>query len=348
MPERVSHRGEARPQVASTWQDDGLDPKLTSVIVPARNEQNHIGAALDSILGQTEKDIEVLVIDGDSDDDTVRIVEERASRDPRIKLLHNPGRAIPNALNVALRTARGIWFVRVDAHSTIPNDYVEKAVAQLRSGKWGGVGGRKDAVAESPQGKAIAVALGSPFGVGNSLYHYGKVAQTVDHIPFGAYPTKLLRELGGWNEDLFTNEDYELDYRIRLRGHELLFDPVLAIDWRCKESLGELFWQYRRYGRGKAVVGRLHPESLAARHLAAPALIASWAAALLVRKRKPFLSTAIVAPYAIALGVATKKASQSSNDIDPLKLAASFMTMHAAWGLGFLEQLLRDSAKIRR
>ena len=121
----------------------------------------------------------------------------------------------------------------------------------MRSQSWGGGGGRKDAVGSTSEGRAIAAALGSRFGVGNSTYHYGVAPQTVDHIPFGAYPRAVIEEVGGWDESLLANEDYEFDHRIREAGYELLFDPQMVIAWECRQSIPAVFRQYRRYGGAK-------------------------------------------------------------------------------------------------
>jgi succinoglycan biosynthesis protein ExoA len=316
---------------------------LVTVVIPARNEEGHIGATLDSISGQTESDLQIIVVDNASSDATPQIVRDRATRDKRIELLSNPDVSIPKSLNLALAAAKGRWFVRVDAHSTIPDDYVGKAKRHLEEGGWAGVGGRKDAVGVTPAGKAIAVALSSPFGVGNSVYHYGTKTQIVDHIPFGSYRTELLREIGGWNEDLVANEDYELDYRLRKAGHELLFDPSISISWQCRQSIGELWHQYIRYGRGKADVAELHPESLALRHLAAPALVANWLVALSLRKRRPRWLLWAFGPYLVGLAVATKKSEDAlAADADRSALPAAFVAMHVGWGLGFWQQVIKN------
>ncbi|MDQ3982234.1 MAG: glycosyltransferase, partial [Actinomycetota bacterium] len=271
---------------------------LVSVLVPARDEERWIGRCLDSVLAQTHRDLEVLVADGLSSDATAAIAGEHARQDPRVRLLTNPRRTTASSLNLCLAEAAGDVVVRVDAHSEIPPDYVALALERLGEGRWGGVGGRKDGVGFGAGGRAIAAALGSPFGVGNSVYHYGTARQTVDHVPFGVYPTEVLRSLGGWNEDVASNEDYELDYRLRVAGYELLFDPALRIRWVSKQTLRDLFAQYRRYGRGKSQVARLHPSSIAPRHLAAPALVAMLAAAAALSPRRRRAAAALVAPYA--------------------------------------------------
>ena len=325
-----------------------IEPDLISVVIPARNEQDHIGATLDAVCAQTKTNLQIIVIDNASTDRTAEIVHARAADDDRIELLTNPEVSIPKSLNLALQHARGRWFVRVDAHSTVPRDYVEKATRRLEEGRWGGVGGRKDAVGITAAGRAIATAMASPFGVGNSVYHYGTRVQTIDHVPFGSYDTALLRELGGWDENLVANEDYELDYRLRRAGHELLFDPDISISWQCRQSIPDLWRQYRRYGRGKADVARLHPESLGLRHLAAPALVAAWSFALLPGKRRRRRLASAVAPYVTALAFATARAMPTLDArASRGALPAAFAAMHIGWGVGFWEQIIRNALDAR-
>jgi glycosyltransferase involved in cell wall biosynthesis len=276
-----------------------------------------------------------VVVDGASDDRTRDVVAAYAEDDPRVEIVLNDRANIPSSLNLGLDAAKGTWLVRVDAHSEIPVGYVEHAVMRLREGDWGGVGGRKSGRGESPQGRAIAAALGSRFGVGNSLYHYGTEEQETDHVPFGSYPVDVLRGLGGWNETLLANEDYEFDLRLREAGYRLLFDPELSIDWKSRQTLTALFSQYHRYGRSKFPVARLHPRSLRARHLVPPALVLYLAAAGVVGLRHPARGAALAAPYAGGLMAASVIAGRQLRGSERALLGLAFGSMHIGWGLGF-------------
>jgi len=332
---------QALPLRSSDAEPTPLVPGLVTVAIPARNEERSIGALLDRIRAQTHQNLQIVVVDGRSDDATRRIVAAAAAVDPRVELLDNPERVIPAAMNLALEHARGEWFVRVDAHCSVEPDYVERVVAHLGTGRWGGVGGRKDGRGTSPQGRAIAATMGSPFAQGNSVYHYGTTSQTVDHIPFGAYPTALVRSLGGWNPDQLVNEDYEFDYRVRQAGHELLFDPDIRIDWECRQSVRALFRQYRRYGSGKVQTLARHPESVGLRHLAAPVLVGGLAAAvpLLAGRRTRWLGAAALGSYAALIAVGTVRTAPELEDpTDAVWLPAAFVALHLGWGLGFWEE----------
>jgi succinoglycan biosynthesis protein ExoA len=313
--------------------DDAAD--LVSVVVPARNEEHAIGASLAALRRQDYPALQLIVVDGDSTDGTVAVIRRHMAEDPRIELLSNPRQVIPAALNIALAAARGRWLVRMDAHSTVDESYVSTAVARLREGCWGGVGGRKDGVGTTPAGRAVAAALGSRFGVGGSVYHYGTEEQVVDHIPFGAYPTDLVRRLGGWDERLVANEDFEFDYRVRRSGAVLLFDPRLRISWKSRETVRSLYRQYRRYGAGKVDVVRLHPDSVRLRHLVPPVLLPYLAAAAVAGARRPWLGAALLSPYAAGLAVASIHAARTLDDpAARAYLPSAFLAMHLGWGVG--------------
>jgi len=318
------------------------EDELVTVVMPARNEEQAIGAALDSVLGQSYRHLQFVVVDGGSSDRTRAVIEERQEQDPRIEILTNPLPSIPVSLNMGLATARGRWLVRVDAHSTVPSTYVADLVARLREGTWAGVGGIKPGVGVTPAGRAIAAAMSSRFGVGNSQYHYATTKVEVDHLPFGAYPVDLLREVGGWDESLVANEDYELDYRLRQRGGRLLLDPQVVIAWHCRQSVPDLYRQYVRYGKGKADVALLHPTSLSARHVVAPGLVAWLGLALFRLRGHPVQAALMVSPYVAGVAVATWQTRRAlEDDAEWVYLPGAFAAMHVGWGYGFWAGLVR-------
>lgn len=317
----------------------GQPPEVT-VVIPARNEVATIEECLDSVLGQSGVRLEVIVVNNGSTDGTTEKLHTRAATDPRLRVLSHEQPSIPASLNRAVAVAQGQWFVRVDAHSTIPPGYIAHAVRRLAEGAWAGVGGRKTAVGRSPSGQAIATVLNSRLAVGGSTYHYGTIEQTTDHIPFGCYRTSDVRELGGWDVEVPDNEDFEFDQRLRRRG-ELLFDPRLEISWHCRETVRQLFRQYRRYGRGKARVALRHPGSMRIRHLAPPALVLWLSAAAVLSIVRPRVAAAAVAPYLVAVaGASTAIARNAPPGTDRSAVPAALVAMQVGWGLGFWQGAL--------
>lgn len=324
---------------------DELAPVEVTIVVPTLDERASVGACLRSVQAQTEQRLQILVVDGGSCDGTIECVKEIAADDPRVELLHNPMQTVPYALNLALAAARAKWLVRVDAHATIPPGYVENAVQLLQAGAWGGVGGVKRAIGRTPAGRAVAAAMSSRFGVGGSTYHYGRARREVEHVPFGAYPVSLARELGGWGERFTVNQDFEFDHRLRMNGHRILFDPTLTIDWECRQTIRDLYRQYRRYGRGKVTVALTHPRSVKARHLGPPVLVLGMATSLVLAAlsrpvRAP--ATSFIGLYGATLVLASARTAWSLGDWrSRAYVPHAFLAMHFGWGIGFLEGLSR-------
>lgn len=329
-----------RPHLVDIAHDQEAD--LVTVVIPARNEEDFIEACVRSICSQTYRALQIIVVDGASEDRTREIVRALAEDDPRIELLENPESIIPVSLNIAVADARGRWLVRVDAHSTVPPSYVAQCVVHLASDKWGGVGGRKDGIGITPQGRAIAVAMGSKFGVGNSTYHHGTDVRVVEHIPFGAYPVDVIRKVSGWDEELRVNQDFEFDHRVREAGYELLFDPALRIDWHCRQSLGDLWRQYERYGEGKTRIFRLHPKSIKPRQVAPALLVPALSMAAVLLLMKPKASAAIAGPYGAFLLIGTVRERGKLQDVrEKALLPGAFAAMH----VGFSKGLWRGAFK---
>lgn len=335
---QTEHSADVRTENRSETVDSG---ELVTVVIPAYNEEPYIGPCVESILEQTYRPMEVIVVDGGSQDATADVVRRIRRSNPSVKLLVNEQRLIPISLNRAMGEAGGRWLVRVDAHAKIPVDYVANAVRLLKSGDWGGVGGRKDCSGVSRWGDAIAAAMSSPFGVGNSYYHYGTEPREVDHVPFGAYPLDVVRELGGWDPNLAVNQDFEFDHRVRQSGRRILFDPSLRVEWQSRQTLADLFRQYRRYGRGKFTVMRKHPLSTKPRQLAGPALVVALVAAtvaLVVGWWIP-AATLAVAYGSFLLAGAAQQTMKSGASL--WRTAAAFAAMHIGHGLGFFNGLFR-------
>src|SRR6266576_6173949 len=119
---------------------------FVSIVVPCRNEAEYIRPLLDSILAnEYPRDrLEVLVVDGMSDDGTRAVIAAYASRHPVIQLLDNPKRITPHALNLGITRAQGAIIMRMDAHAHYPPNYVadlvdwlERTGADYVGGAWG-------------------------------------------------------------------------------------------------------------------------------------------------------------------------------------------------------------------
>jgi len=315
--------------------------------MPVRNERATISAALDSALAQVvQAEFEVVVADGQSDDGTRELIEKRAVTDRRLRVVDNPACKTPQGLNAALAAARGRYWVRLDGHSLAPPDYVERLVRHIRDGRCDAAGGVVRGLGSSAFGRAVAVAHDSRFGIGNARHHYATEVSFIDHVSHGAYRVDLSRAIGGFDEDLVRNQDYDFDFRYREAGGRIIVDPEATFERRVRETPRALARQFHEYGYWKAIVIRRHPRSFHLRWLAPPALVATLATGALFRRspvgRRLASVTATVYGSFVAVG-AVSLGRRVGMRLVP-HAALGLATMHLAWGSGFL----RGAARIRR
>jgi succinoglycan biosynthesis protein ExoA len=308
-----------------------------SIVIPVRNEADTIEATLNSCVQQTyDGSLEVIVADAMSVDGT-RDMVEHFGIEHAVRLVDNPDRTTPAGLNRAIEASGADVIVRCDAHSVLPDGYVTDAVRTFARTGAGNVGGIQRAVGTTPLQRGIAAAMTNPLGVGDAKFHRGGASGAVDTVYLGVYPRKVLEEVGGFDESLLRNQDYELNVRIRHAGYTVWFDPQLVVDYQPRASLSALWRQYNDYGQGKRRVIMKHPSSIKPRQAAPPILVIGLAASVVslatpVRRG----GTAVLVGYATALGVAGVYEAAKRRDSAALFAAPAIGVMHIAWGLGFL------------
>ncbi len=313
---------------------------FVSIIVPVRNERRYIDRCLTCIYAQDYPgEMEVIVVDGMSDDGTREILADWGSRHLNLRILDNPGRIVPTAMNIGIRAARGDLVVRVDARCFIASDYVRQCVAYLCETGAQNVGGRQQAIGGSHIARAIALATCSPFGIGNSKFHYSTREQFVDTVYLGAYPKRVLELIGMYDESLVRNQDYELNYRLRKMGGRIFFTPAIRSVYQGRTSWAGLARQYFQYGFWKFKVLTRHPASLQPRQLVPPLFVACVALSAMGGAFLPalrWLLAAIVLSYAllsvaVSLGIAARHGWRYL-----FLLPVTFAILHVCWGTGFL------------
>ncbi|MGH9880369.1 MAG: glycosyltransferase family 2 protein, partial [Pyrinomonadaceae bacterium] len=249
--------------------------ETVSVVVPCYNEERFIGKALEELAGQYEGDhYEIIVVDGLSEDRTRDVIDEfkRRRREVSIKLIDNPARNIPTALNLGVSAASGTIIARMDAHAVPSPGYIRRCVEVLRQGNVGVVG--MPCLVRPGAGtvtaRAIANAVSHPFGIGDAKYRLGEggpLQEPVDTVAFACFKKSLWTELGGFNETLLTNEDYDFNYRVRRAGQQVILDRSGHCDYFARTTFKALAAQYLRYGGWKAEMVRLQPRSIKLRHM---------------------------------------------------------------------------------
>ncbi|HVM18726.1 MAG TPA: glycosyltransferase family 2 protein [Egibacteraceae bacterium] len=307
-----------------------------AVVIPLRDSARDLGRCLEAVLSQDYPGtIEVVCAVGPSRDDTAAIAGAWAGRDDRVTVVANPAGTTPAALNVAIGASTAPVVARVDGHAVLPPGYLRRAVETLQATGADNVGGVQDAQGETPFEVAVAAAMTSRFGVGNAAFHYGGEPGPTDTVYLGVFRRSALQRVGGFDETLIRNQDYELNWRIRDTGGVVWFDPQLRVRYRPRSDLRGLASQYFQYGQWKREVLRRHPRSVRLRQLAPPAAVVANTAGFVlgVGHRRWWLA----AP-ALYAGAATAAAALAGRGDRPtaVRLPLVFAVMHHAWGAGFL------------
>ena len=314
---------------------ENLHPSV-SIIMPVRNAQKTLDRTLETVLNQSYTNIvEIILAIGPSDDETSVVGNELGKLDPRIQIVENKAGGTACGLNLAAKMATGEYLVRVDSHCLLPYDYVNIAVKKIKETGAGNVGGVQMATGESGFQSAVAAAMTSKFGVGNSKFHYGGVEGPVDTVYLGVFDASLFKELGGFDEKLIRNQDYELNIRIREAGRSVWFTPEMVVKYFPRSNISQLFWQFFQYGSWKRKVIFKHPKSIKLRQLAPPSLVAMIVASVILFVLSsawyliPLITYLLVS---FAFSILQKNLSFHLR----VTLILIFITMHVAWGLGFL------------
>jgi len=332
-----------------------LSRPTVSVIIPCYNEERFIGKTLNNLATQYPCEAyEIIIVDGDSEDDTREVINDfqRAHPELFIKLVRNPQRSIPKALNLGIGAASGEVIARMDAHAVPSAGYIRQCVSVLIDGDAEVVGMPclVQPGSDSAMAHAIALAVSHPFGIGDARYRLGAgraLQEAVDTVAFACFRKSLWSRLGGYDETLLTNEDYDFNYRARLRGDRVVLNRSEHCDYFARDTLSKLIAQYRRYGGWKARMIKQHPRSVRVRHAIAPMFVASivvlaalgmWSSVAWL-----LLAAALGFYFIAAAGFAFQAARKSNAGVGVMSLMPFvFFAIHLSWGGSFLLGLIRQ------
>ena len=329
---------------------------LVSLVVICRNESKWTERCLDSVVKNDypADRVEILIVDGNSDDGTQEILRMYASRCSRIRVLENEGRFIPVGLNIGIRAARGEIIMKVDAHSEYPANYISECVYHLNRSGAANVGGCVAAVPGSDTlfAKAAAKVLFSGFGVGNSRFRVGAGQPGwADTAYSGCYWKKSLLEVGLYDEVVRRSEDIDLNGRLRAMGGRTLLVPSIIVKYHvratftqfCRHALSNGYWvTFPALAKGTRFSGRhLAPFALVTSQLALAALCYSHPAARIGMATIAATYTAC----ALTASVLVWRARPSPAVV--LTTAFAYATNHVLYGLGSLAGLVVGAGHLR-
>ena len=324
-----------------------------TVIIPMRNEEKYIVRCLQSIVDQDyPRDLmEVLVVDGMSEDSSREIVAGLARRYPFVKLLNNNRQVTASGMNVGINESKGQIIIRVDAHCSIKLDYIHCCVNTLQQTAAENVGGLMRPVGTTFLEKAIALAMSCPFGVGGGKFHYCEKEMFVDTVYLGAYRREVFDKIGLYDEEAHYGEDDELNYRLIKSGGKIFLSPKIMSEYYPRSSLISLWRQYYNYGWGKVRTIKKHGSLVSWRHLVPAAFLCFLIGSLILFTVNPvfwLLSVGMLGSYVfLATLFSVRICVKQGWEYFPV-LPIVFATLHFSYGIGFLKGITQFFLRLHR
>lgn len=318
--------------------------------MPVLNEAEYLERAVERILLQDyPAEVEIVLALGPSTDGTNEIADQLAQSDPRVRLVANPDRDIPIALNLAIAHTSHPIIVRVDAHSDLSDQYTLHAVRSLIAQNASNVGGVMSAAGDGPVQEAIARGYNSPYGLGGGAYHGDGEPAAAESAYLGVFRRDAVLEVGGYDPAIRRGEDWELNLRLRQAGHLIWFDPSLKVTYWPRSSWIALIKQFFATGVWRAVITRKYPSHTPFRFFVPGTLVLTLIAVLAVAVLQ-LVSVAgaewslvylIPAMYLIGIIFAVSRMPGLTGFLSVVRSAMALILMHVSWGAGFLVGTVR-------
>ncbi|HEY5286994.1 MAG TPA: glycosyltransferase [Solirubrobacteraceae bacterium] len=319
-----------------------------SVIVPVRNEASVLRETAASMLAQSfDGELELLFVDGCSEDGSLEILAELAEQDSRVRVLENPKQIEPAALNIGVGGARGTYVALLNAHCWFPQDYLARGVERLKRGDVSWVTGPAIPRGRDRFSRGVALALVSPLGAGGSKKWASADAPAAPEVELdtglfaGVVRRDTLRSLGPFQEGWLVNHDSEMAARVIGSKGRIVMLSAMGAYYHPRNTPAGLWRQYWRFGRYRVKTAQLHPLALRPFHLLSAGLAASPIVAVAAPRPLRRFARATLATYALTLAAASTVTVRGEQERDPGTLATVFAVMHLGWGAGFLSGCLR-------
>lgn len=316
-----------------------------SIIIPTRNEEAFIINTLDSIMAQDYPLdlLEIVIADGESDDKTKELIERYILDHSNVKLINNPERVVPYALNYALTIAKGDVIIRLDAHSKYPSNYVSRLVGELERLGADNVGGvwKTTPANDGVVATGIALATSHPLGIGNADYRLeNEEVKSVDTVPFGCFPRSVFERIGAFDTDLIRNQDDEFNGRIIKNGGKIYLIPDVEIVYYARGTVTKMIKMFYQYGLFKPLVNIKLGDPATVRQFVPPLFVLFLLSIVLL----PFLPILFTQLWLGLLGfyvlltflVSLKIAIQNKRFTLIFILPIIFPLIHLSYGWGYL------------
>ena len=319
-----------------------------AIVIPTLNEERFISRCLNSIIKQTyefEK-MDVMIIDGGSNDKTKDIVAEYQKSHQNIRFIENKKKIQSVAFNIGFKKSTAPYIIRLDAHAEYDSKYISLCIENLKQDeKRGNVGGRWNILPfnQSIWAQTNAILNHSRFGIGGAAFRVSNEAHNTDSVPFGAFHRKIIEKIGGMREDLPRGEDNEYNSRIRKAGYKIFFDPNIISSYFARPTLGASCKQMYANGNSIGYLYYIDREAIGIRHLVPLLFVVSGLFCIIISVLwSPFCYVFCggLALYLIADAMASIMGAKD-NVKCTLPLFILFFCVHVSYGIGTIAGLIK-------
>lgn len=315
---------------------------IVSILITALNEEEYLPALFDDLLSQTypKEKTEIVLMDSLSIDTTKQLMLEfqKSYKEEyySIQVLENTRKNQAAGFNVGAVHAKGDCILKIDAHATVPHDFVEENVRVIESGEKV-CGGRRPTLIKDSTDMAQTLHLVEESMFGSSIANYRKSNQPtyVKSIFHGMYHREVIETCGLLDERLGRTEDNEYHYRIRQHGYKIKYDPAIESYQYMRPTLFKMLKQ--KYGNGYwiGLTSHVCRECLSLYHFIPAVFVALLVISL-------FMCVVTTIPFAlllltyciVVLGVSVLTLAQEQAKLTHLLLPVLIVAVHIAYGVG--------------
>ena len=236
-----------------------------SVIIPVYNRPQEVEEILSSLTAQSFKDFEVILVDDGSSmrcDQIADLFRDRLT----IEYFFKPNTGPGPSRNFGFSRARGNYFVVFDSDCILPPNYFQTVLDSLALHHWDAWGGPDKAHAKfTVKQQAMAYTMSSMLttgGIRGAKRHVGWFQPRSFNMGISR---KVFETTKGFKFDRFA-EDIEFSIRMKKAGYKVGLIPEAFVYHKRRVSFRQFFKQVYNFGKGRALIGRVHPEEVKISH----------------------------------------------------------------------------------
>ena len=314
-----------------------------SIIITARNEEKYLPMLFEDILNQTFplQNIEVVLMDSNSTDNTRLVMEEFKKNNEilSVQIVTNERQLQAAGFNEGVKHATGDVVLKIDAHSRIPADFVQKNVDEILAGAYV-CGGNRPTVVDSVDDFSKTLHIVEESALGSSIANYRKsdVKRKVNSIFHGMYRKEVFDKVGLADERLLRTEDNEFHYRVRKAGYDIIFNPEIESYQYIRPTFTKMIQQKFANGYWIGLTSHVCRDCLSLFHFGPGVFVATLLVLMMLTLVSFVPLLTVVFLYLLAvLGLSIFEISKQKFNPTLLLIPFIMIAIHFAYGVGTIK-----------